>query len=248
MDFSEYTRLESSLRGAKTKIQIKDVCIEFCEIYGFDFFLFGLRRPSSLTSPEIIIVDNYPKKWRDIYTSENLIKVDPTVEYCKKHCTPVRWDKLSALDEFSRPEHREFMNRAKSFNLVSGFTVPLWSPFGDFALLSLASSLPIEETEARCDKALPNSLLFANVIMECILGQIAEKVAHGDMAPLSKRERECLFWVCDGKTTWEVSKIVGISKRTVIFHLINCVEKLGACNRQHAVAKAILYGLIKPDL
>jgi LuxR family transcriptional activator of bioluminescence operon len=53
-----------------------------------------------------------------------------------------------------------------------------------------------------------------------------------------------MFWACEGKTTWEISRIVEISERTVIYHLHNSAQKLGASNRQHAVAIAIGKGLI----
>jgi len=34
----------------------------------------------------------------------------------------------------------------------------------------------------------------------------------------------------------------------VLFHLANVSSKLGASNRQHAVAKALLLGIVKPRL
>jgi hypothetical protein len=42
-----------------------------------------------------------------------------------------------------------------------------------------------------------------------------------------------------GKTAPEIGCILGISKRTVDFHVNSAVEKLNAANRIHAVAIAI---------
>ena len=55
---------------------------------------------------------------------------------------------------------------------------------------------------------------------------------------LSVKEIEVLKWIKEGKTSWETSKILNISKRTVDFHVNNIINKLNASNRIHAVAIA----------
>jgi len=61
---------------------------------------------------------------------------------------------------------------------------------------------------------------------------------------LTERETEILRWLMEGKTSWDVGKILSISERTVKFHVNNTLVKLNAVNRTHAVAKAILSNLI----
>lgn len=58
-------------------------------------------------------------------------------------------------------------------------------------------------------------------------------------SPLSPRESECLRWVADGKTDFEVGKILSISPRTVRFHIRNAKTKLGVATRIQAVAKRV---------
>lgn len=57
---------------------------------------------------------------------------------------------------------------------------------------------------------------------------------------LTKREQECMHWVSKGKTSWEVSTILGISERTVNFHIQNCMRKTNSSNRQHATFKYLI--------
>ena len=59
-------------------------------------------------------------------------------------------------------------------------------------------------------------------------------------SPLSPRESECLRWVADGKTDFEVGKILHISPRTVRFHINNAKAKLGVATRIQAVAKRMI--------
>lgn len=61
---------------------------------------------------------------------------------------------------------------------------------------------------------------------------------------LSAKELECLNWVSVGKTAWETAIIMDRSQRTVEFHLVNAMRKLGAANKIHAVVIAVRNGLI----
>lgn len=62
---------------------------------------------------------------------------------------------------------------------------------------------------------------------------------------LSLREIEVLKWTKEGKTNWEISVILGISERTVKFHMMNIFKKLNAVSRGHAVAKAFESGVLR---
>ncbi|MBL8581419.1 MAG: LuxR family transcriptional regulator [Rhizobiaceae bacterium] len=62
--------------------------------------------------------------------------------------------------------------------------------------------------------------------------------------PLSDRERECLHWVSEGKTTDEVAVILGVSANTVNSYVTHAIQKLGASNRAMAMATAIRSGMI----
>ena len=62
---------------------------------------------------------------------------------------------------------------------------------------------------------------------------------------MSARELDCLKWTAEGKTAWEASIILGISERTVRFHLNSAREKLKCTTTTQAVAKAIVNRLIE---
>lgn len=64
---------------------------------------------------------------------------------------------------------------------------------------------------------------------------------------LTPKETEILKWVKQGKTTWDISTILGISSRTVKFHMKNIFRKLDVVTRAHAVAVALEQGLLDMD-
>jgi LuxR family transcriptional regulator, activator of conjugal transfer of Ti plasmids len=45
--------------------------------------------------------------------------------------------------------------------------------------------------------------------------------------PLSPREFECLEWAAQGKSAWEIGRILGISRHTVASYLNHAKQKLG---------------------
>jgi len=61
-------------------------------------------------------------------------------------------------------------------------------------------------------------------------------------AYLTSREIECLHWVLEGKTNWEIGVLTGVTARTVQFHLGNASRKLGVVNRVQAAVRALLRG------
>lgn len=65
--------------------------------------------------------------------------------------------------------------------------------------------------------------------------------------PLNDKEIEILTWIARGKTAWEVATILGLSRRTVEWHLKNSKAKLQATNITHAVATAVGARKIAPS-
>lgn len=64
-------------------------------------------------------------------------------------------------------------------------------------------------------------------------------------AKLSERELEVLRWIAEGKTSSETASILGISERTVTYHITNILFKLDAVNKTQAVVKAVMLRLIR---
>ncbi|WP_018689249.1 response regulator transcription factor [Ahrensia kielensis] len=61
---------------------------------------------------------------------------------------------------------------------------------------------------------------------------------------LTESERNVLSWCANGKTSYEISKILDLSEHTVNHYLANVCRKLHATNRAQATAKAIKLGIL----
>lgn len=88
-----------------------------------------------------------------------------------------------------------------------------------------------------------------DVLAALIAARLA-RTAHADSWPqqarLGKRELETLTWAARGKTSAEIALILGLSKRTVDFHIDNARCKLGVATRIQAAIKAATCQLIEP--
>lgn len=60
-----------------------------------------------------------------------------------------------------------------------------------------------------------------------------------DPVHLTPRERDCMAFVAEGKSDWEISVILKVAEATARFHVDNARCKLRAVNRAQAVAKLV---------
>jgi LuxR family quorum-sensing system transcriptional regulator SolR len=85
-------------------------------------------------------------------------------------------------------------------------------------------------------------LFFVNMIIPYLHVHLTHRPAGlastGTRQSLTRKEREVLHWIVEGKTAWEVGRILSMSERTVKFHLGNIYSKLDVANRAQAVTKA----------
>lgn len=63
---------------------------------------------------------------------------------------------------------------------------------------------------------------------------------------LTEREREVLALAAEGNADKVIAAQLGITDRTVRFHLSECQRRLGAASRAQAVAAAIESGELQP--
>jgi DNA-binding response OmpR family regulator len=87
--------------------------------------------------------------------------------------------------------------------------------------------------------------LLATIISARLAG-VARTGVWPKTVGLNDREVEVLTWVARGKTSAEIAQIIGLTKRTIDFHIDNARDKLGAATRTEAVIKAAAGRLIEP--
>ena len=92
----------------------------------------------------------------------------------------------------------------------------------------------------------PIDFEMLETIINARLTAVARNEIWPKLAMLNDREVEALTWVARGKTSAQIADLVGLSKRTVEFHLDKARIKLDAATRTQAAVKAAVGKLIEP--
>lgn len=236
--------LQSDLQGlgAATDLdEVRSLCGQHAARMGFDTFIYALRMPARFTDSRILAVQTYPTAWTDRYFEQGYSGIDPVIAHCASHVTPVAWHQLPNPP---RGAGARMMGEAGESGLRAGLTVPVHSPQGAFGVLSFAMDRSTAAARQAIAWATPRAHLLSGYLHEAVR-RLA--VAQSPSPTLTERERECLRWVADGKSSWEIARVLNLSERTVNFHIGRIMQKLDVCNRQHAVARATLLGLLQPS-
>lgn len=242
-----FQKILRSIGGAETVDDIHVACSRVCELLGFDYFHYGARIVVSLTKPQYIFISGYPKDWWEKYKGDNLLLSDPTVAYCSANILPITWEDLRKLPLPDGRWDLKTLDAASSHGLKLGLSVPIHTSLSESAIFSLASNQINTMQANKAELSMPYAHLFGAYLHESVRRVFRDKSIPLSHVKLTEREKQCLMWAAEGKTTWETSQILNISERTVIFHLQNVTKKLNVSNRSHAVARALCTGLISPS-
>ena len=77
-----------------------------------------------------------------------------------------------------------------------------------------------------------NHLKFRRVVKTVAMDEPEDE----RMAKMTERQREIFRWVQEGKTNWEIARIIGCSEENVKYHMKNILRIMGSYNRTQAVA------------
>jgi len=204
---------------------------------GFEYCAYGMRIPVPLSNPRTHLVNNYPPAWQERYHSQGYLKIDPTVRHGVRSLEPLLWsDTLFA----GAPQ---MWHEARGAGLRFGWAQAARDPRGIGGMLTLARSherLTPAELRSKGMKMAWLAQASHLAMARCLTPVLVPEAA----ARLTGRELEALKWTADGKSSEEIALILGISTRTVNFHLANAVAKLGASNKLAAAVKATALGLL----
>jgi len=208
--------------------QVFDHIAEIARRLGFDHCAYGVRPPLPVSRQRIVMFNTYPTEWRERYAKQNYLAVDPTVQHGLRSALPVVWS-----EEFFA-NAREFWEEARAFNLRYGWAHPCRDAQGVLGMLTVAE---MQETSIKLSwLAQISHLAMTRILVRKLVPESNVKLSH--------QETAVIRWTADGKSAAEIAKIMGLSVRTVTFHLTNVTSKLNAANKTAAAVRAAMLGLL----
>ncbi len=182
----------------------------------------------------------YPPEWLTLYRERRYDRVDPVLQGYRSGNAIQLWSQ--AFRRARSADELSFVDACRAFDLREGITAGVEGPKGFGSVLSFWGG-----DLGRVVRHRTVIEFLAPAFHDLLIRLMTLAPSEGSRETgksLTRRERQTLYWAGFGKTTWEIGRIVGISERTVMFHLGNAMEKLNARNRVHAIAKAAQCGIL----
>jgi len=223
---------------------IKRVLVKIRKHLGFDHIVYAVKIPETFTKSSLLSIGDYPAEWMERYGEQGYVNIDPVVLHCSHSQTPYLWTRFN---EHSEGRVLAFLGEAAEFRLRDGISIGMPRFDGKTGVISLSSNQKIDFPPEQCCQI----IAYLNALQPCIherICHVVESTRQNSIRPhLTEREKTCLLWVAEGKTANNIATILAISEPTVVFHLKNAIQKLNVSNRNQAIAKAVLLGLITPQ-
>lgn len=214
--------------------------------FGFDRLLYGYTRYRTETSfgdPEdFVILSNHPKEYVEGFVYGGLYFHAPMLHWALKHEGAGSWRMINQMvaNRTISPDEQSVYEFNQRMGVSAGYTVSFNSVSArSKGAISLCArpGLSQDEVDAIWQTHGDDILLMNNIAHLKIL-----TLPH--VAPnraLTKRQREALEWVGDGKTTQDIAVLMGLTTATVEKHLRLAREALSVETTAQAVMKAALH-------
>lgn len=243
MDIHKFHKSLLRLNETNSIDEINTLTSSFASQLGFDTFVYALRIPTQFSESKVIVTSTYPESWLAHYFENDYSSNDPVLGHCTRHIVPIQWEDVAAEASL---RGSQIMHEAAEFGLREGVSVPVHSPHGELGIFSMSLDRTRQSAREITTHSIPYAHLLSAYVHEAVKRVSDLSQPQLKQNTLSLREKECLRWAADGKTSWEIANVLNLSERTVNFHLKNAAVKLEVFSRQHAVVKAIMKGLIQP--
>lgn len=143
-------------------------------------------------------------------------------------------------------DHLDLSNFEQRALVHAAIVAPVHLPFGQIGAVSIVPR-SVEQTDL-AELFAEHGAMFGLFARTFIAGYVAVTGDEHNLPhepQLRKREIECLQWVASGKSDDVIAELMGITTRTVRFHITNAMMKLMAANRSQATIKAAQLGYLK---
>jgi DNA-binding CsgD family transcriptional regulator len=229
-----------SVLEARTVEDLRYGIGRFSTSLGFDRVVATMVFDRPASEPEFISLNNVPAAYAAYFDDAARATRDPVAQHCKRSAVPIVWSQ----DTYTQVNLGDLWEEQAPFGFANGIGLALHMPHGRHFMFGVNRGHPLPLDTQEVTRAVAEVQLFAVHACEAAARLIRVERAHSDAVPLTAREVECLRWTMEGKTAWEVGRILGITERTAVFHVNSAAHKLDCASKHQAVIKAMRLGLI----
>ncbi len=238
MDFHDYLDTVIEAHSMET---VWDIHLRAMADLGFDRLLYGFTRFRTANSfganEDLLILTNHEPRYTERFIGDNMYFHAPMVKWASENVGVCSWRWIEQGAESFTPSERKVVEFNRKHGVTAGYTVSFNNASrrskGAIALTGAAGATQdeLDRIWARHGREIT---LMNNVVHLKIIDLPFTAIKRS----LTKRQREALEWVGDGKTSQDIAMIMGLTQATIEKHLRLAREALDVDTTAQAVLKA----------
>lgn len=224
-----------------------EVLVDRLGHHGFDRLMYGLTRyktASSFGDPQdMLVLTNHPPAYTDRFIGEAMYFHAPMVRWSEENVGACGWRWVQDNYDSFTPAERRVLEFNRSMGIIAGYTIsfPHASHRSRGAMAVTArAGLSQHDVDAIWAERGRDIHALCNVAHL----KLMSLPHNGSRRALTRRQREVLEWVGDGKTMQDIADIMGLTPATVEKHLRLARDALDVDTTAQAVMKASLQNQI----
>ncbi|SMX22195.1 Transcriptional activator protein EsaR [Boseongicola aestuarii] len=219
------------------------ILVEEMARYGFDRLLYGMTRfrtQASLGNPaDMLILSNHPDDYVRAFVSERMFVYAPMAVWAVENEGGMPWSYVSRIADTLTKDNFKVLELNKEFDVLAGLTVSFPDPSPrQKAAIGLTAMSGLNQGDV--DGIWKDKGEEIEILAHVAHLKLASLPVPAAQQRLSKRQREALEWVSEGKTTQDAATIMGLTPATVEKHLRKAREALEVETTAQAIMKASL--------
>jgi DNA-binding CsgD family transcriptional regulator len=221
----------ASICNADDKHELRRAINASAGLLGFDSFNLGCEKRAQrefMTNPTLT---NWSYDDLVAYERDGWSERDPLLEYAATGTGPLYWQRPTW-----KVRHDDYLEYIEHAGIFSGITIPMGGPSGMVGALTLLSFADREHDKDAVHAATIIGMVAKERARSLGLFSGDAPAVNGMLQSLSSLQREVLKWIANGKSNSEIAIIVGQSKRSVDYHVIEILKKLAVSSRAQAAA------------
>jgi LuxR family quorum sensing-dependent transcriptional regulator len=233
----EKMALLKSISALATQYDIVRFLKKVTELYSLRAFLVTrMPNATSRTLQSMSVISSWPADLMTRYDQASLMHSSSVLTRLRGSTVPFTID-LEDKGAAGASRDVEVLALFRAHNMQRFAVFPVADPDGQRGAVSFYGERPLLEEQEMLELSMLSIRIYDQLFQN---GRSGQKPGEG----LTEREIDCLNWTAAGKTSAEISEILGLSEHTVNHYLNRATRKLDTVNRTQAVAKALRTGII----
>jgi LuxR family transcriptional regulator len=217
--------------------------------YGFDRLLYGYTRAKTANSfgdpQDMVLLTNHDAAYTDRFLKDGLYQSAPMVRWAAENTGACSWGWINeqARAGLFTPDELKVVEFNRTMGVTAGYSISFMdSSVRAKGAIALTAAVGISQSEIDDVWAIHGQeITIMNTVAHLKLINLPYASAR---RPLTRRQREALEWVGDGKTTQDIAQIMDLTPATVEKHLRLARAALDVETTAQAVLKASFHNQI----